>query len=163
MPRTAWRTAPLLPSPRRLMPNSCESDHSVNHRAQHVTNRCALTLTNHGEIVRRHRNSPDPNCQSAEFANSPCLKKPLTKQLFARLSFLTARGEYEYECESSSLLRRFPGRCLFVVASTRRMALCYFNPAVVIVDCPSVTERPGPWPAVGFCKNFGSSTRSKKV
>ena len=73
------------------MPNSYESDHSVNHRAQHVTNCCALTLTNHDEIVRRHRHSPDPDCQSAEFANSPCLKKPLTKQLIARLSFLTER------------------------------------------------------------------------
>ena len=161
MPRTARRTVPLLPSQRRLRPNSHEIGHCFNHRAQHVTNRCALTLTNHGEIVRRHRHSPDPNCQSAEFANSPCLKNRLPKGLIARLSFLTTRGEYE--CESSSLLRSFPGRCLFVVATTRRMALCYFNPAVVIVDWPSVTERPGPWPAVGFCRNFGSSTRSKKV
>ena len=73
------------------MPKSHESDLCFNHRAQHVTNRCALTPTIHGQIVRQSRNSPDPKQQSAEFPNSPCLKKPLTKQLIARLSFLTTR------------------------------------------------------------------------
>ena len=91
MPRTARRTAPLLP-PRCVMPNSYEYDHSFNHRAQHVTNRCARTPTNHGQIVRQSRNSPNPKQQSAEFANSPCLKNRLTKRLIARLSFLTTRA-----------------------------------------------------------------------
>ena len=73
------------------MPNSYESDHSFNHRAQHVTNRCARTPTNHGQIVRQSRNSPDPKQQSAELANSPWLKNRLSKRLIARLSFLTTR------------------------------------------------------------------------
>ena len=56
-------------------------------------NRCARTPTNHGQIVRQSRNSPDPKQQSAEFSNSPCLKNRLNKRLIARLCFLTTRGD----------------------------------------------------------------------
>ncbi len=43
--------------------------------------------------ARRHRNTPDPKCQSAELSASRCFKSRVTKQLIARLSFLTSRGQ----------------------------------------------------------------------
>ena len=53
--------------------------------------RNADTEKSRSNFARRNRTRPDPNCPSAEFSTAPFFKPRLTKQLIARLSFLTTR------------------------------------------------------------------------